>query len=90
MLAVHDRPDPEAEGEAPKLLRPGDGPYWLWYVPTLDPKAGVIGVYDHPPAAGGDIRGIPLLGGGDLALIGAARLTKLRDRIGDELEELLG
>jgi len=73
-------------------VRPGDGPFYLWYVPTLDPRAGVLGVYDHPPDAEG-IRAIPLYTEGgviELATKGARDLTRLRDRISDELEELLG
>lgn len=61
-------------------------------MPSLDPRAGVIGVYDRPAAEGSDIHSVRLEDSGiaiSLALQGAKRLTRLRDRITSELEGLL-
>lgn len=52
-------------------------------MPTLDPRKGVVGVYDHPaPASQDAVKSVSLANAGNhLAYEGARRLTALRDRL---------
>lgn len=78
--------DAQAKGQAPGILSPGDGAYWLWYI-QIDPLVReVIGVYDHPPPAG---TSPPLKAkqlGNNGALAAAEKLTRARDWTTDRID----
>jgi len=86
---VPDDADSQAQGEAPGLLSPGEGPYVWFLLRGVPPLPEVIGIYDDPPPAECSV-----INSARVSSIGAVpllkKLTSVRDSLLERAGHLLG